>query len=243
MLLLLPFLIQRVFRSLLLLSARWVSKQWPSYMFMNAVLTVLFKVDGFSSALTARRAARDYMVDGRGNGFCANVFLTEAHVHLSATSSSDICQVLTFRHSITSLRALAFLSGGVNLLCTLWWCFSIGFGIGIVKSFSNYSSPPEKVNFFIIIATMCIGLGIDSSSLYLNRFPWKELNGFCAVILLEIIIALSVIIIYQTLGIAAFGRWPYVVMQGIVWVKWGFGCYFLGEFPKNDPKWKSGVLV
>lgn len=45
---------------------------------INFALTGWFKLDGFSSALAARRAVRSYVVDSKGNGFAANAFLTSA---------------------------------------------------------------------------------------------------------------------------------------------------------------------
>lgn len=210
---------------------------------INSLLTGLFRVDGFSSALTARRAIRDYIVDSRGNGFFVNVFLTKALVNASATNS-HICQVLTFRHPLISLRALALVSGGVNLLCTFWWSCAIGFGAGLGHWSATYSMPLSKARFYVVMAAMCIGLGIDSLYLYLNKFRCKELTGLWVVIVLEIIGIAGSGTVAGIFGVKAFGTWLYVVLQGMVWVKWGFGCYLLGEYLEDDSTWaESGLLV
>ena len=60
------------------------------------VLTVWFRVDGFSSSLVARRAIRDYIVDNRGSGFGASEFLTRDLVIYNAGNTHD-CHVLTWK--------------------------------------------------------------------------------------------------------------------------------------------------
>eukprot|EP01018_Ginkgo_biloba_P005379 Gb_27442 [translate_table: standard] len=210
---------------------------------VNIVLTGLFRVDGFSSALTARRAMRDYIVDSRGNGFFANVFFTKALVNASATNS-HICQVLTFRHPLMSLRALTFLAGGMNLICTLWWSLAIAFGAGLGKWSDTYSMHFSKVRFFAVMAAIGIGLGLDCLHLYLNRFRWRELPLIWAVIILEILCIAAAGTVAGILGVKAFGTWLYSALQGMVWVKWGFGSYLLGEYLEDESRWaESGILV
>jgi hypothetical protein len=67
--------------------------------FINVLLTFWFKVDGFSSALVARRAIKDYIVDNRGRGFAAHVFITKAEVRSNAnnTNNNHVCQLLSFK--------------------------------------------------------------------------------------------------------------------------------------------------
>ena len=88
---------------------------------INISLTIWFKVDGFSSALLARKAISRYIVDSKGNGFCANVFLTSAVVKSNADNTS-VCQVLRFRGvTLLSLRTLSFIVGCINLICSVTW--------------------------------------------------------------------------------------------------------------------------
>eukprot|EP01018_Ginkgo_biloba_P005380 Gb_27443 [translate_table: standard] len=210
---------------------------------LNVVLTGWFRVDGFSSSLIARRAIRDYVVDSRGNGFVANVFLKTALVNASATTS-HICQVLTFRRNLISLRNFAFVTGGVNFVCSVWWSLAIAFGVGLGKWSDIYSMPPSKPRFFAIMAALGIGLGMDSLHLYLNRFRWRELAELWTVIILEILCIVAGSTVAGVLGVKAFGTWLYSALQCMVWVKWGFGSYLLGEYLDDESRWaESGILV
>lgn len=60
---------------------------------INLALTFWFKVDGFSSALVARRAMRDYIVDNTRRGFAAHVFMNKAEVR-SNEDNTNAYQVL-----------------------------------------------------------------------------------------------------------------------------------------------------
>lgn len=210
---------------------------------VNLALTGLFRVDGFSSSMLARRAIRDYVVDNRGNGFVANVFLTKAMVNATA-SNTHVCQVLTFRGPFLGLRTLSFIAGGVNLMCSIWWAVAIAFGAGIGNWSHMYSMPPSKPRVASIMAATGIGLGMDCFHLYLNRLRWREFGMIWAVIVLEALCILSGSAVAAVLGTKAFGCWLYSALQGMVWVKWGFGSYLLGEYLEDESRWaEGGILV
>lgn len=115
---------------------------------INLVLTFWFRVDGFSSALLARRTVRDYLVDSKSSGFAANAFLTEAVVK-SNGDNSQVCQVLTFRGR-DWLCIITFMSVGcVNLICALGWALLISFEGG-----PDTSRPPSLPTVAVIIAAI-----------------------------------------------------------------------------------------
>lgn len=87
---------------------------------INIILTAWFRVDGFSSSLVARRVIRDYVVDSRGTGIAANVFLKKCKVYSNA-ENTNVCQVLTFRGNLLNFRTFSFIIGGVNLMCSISW--------------------------------------------------------------------------------------------------------------------------
>lgn len=126
--------------------------------FVNLLLTVFFKVDGFSSALAARRAVRSYVVDSKGNGLPANVFLTSG---LVVVKSDSVCQVLKFRGNrffLLMLLSTCF----VNLLCAIAWAVVlIAFNGGIGKWYVVPSMAPSKPRVAVIIAAICIGIVMD----------------------------------------------------------------------------------
>lgn len=60
-------------------------------------------------------------------------------------------------------------------------------------------------------------------------------------IILEIACIVSVSTVLGTLGIKEFGRWVYSALQGLVWIKWGIGCYLLGEYSPGHVSRRSSV--
>lgn len=221
--------------------------------FVNLLLTVFFKVDGFSSALAARRAVRSYVVDSKGNGLPANVFLTSG---LVVVKSDSVCQVLKFRGN----RFFLLIVGCVNLLCAIAWAVVlIAFNGGIGKWYAVPSMAPSIPRVAVIIAAICIGIGMDCfecfkiSRNYGDKNPfWKEIcNQFSnsgedkkswkeikeergnalmiwGVIILEI---LFVVVVAVALGLnKGIGRWVYGSLQLLVWFKWGIGSCILGAY-------------
>lgn len=197
--------------------------------FVNLLLTVLFKVDGFSSALAARRAVRSYVVDSKGNGLPANVFLTSG---LVVVKSDSVCQVLKFRGN----RFFLLIVGCVNLLCAIAWAVVlIAFNGGIGKWYAVPSMAPSKPRVAVIIAAICIGIVMDCFELSKRTLKkiWKikkkENQNTCmilGVIVLEIVFAVVV-----GLGLnKGIGRWVYGALQLLVWVKWGIGSSILGAY-------------
>jgi len=130
---------------------------------INLVLTFWFRVDGFSSALVARRTIRDYLVDSKGNGFAANALLTKAEVK-SDDNSTQVCQALFFRGSV--LCIITFVSTGcANFICSLGWAVLISFEGGV-----DSSPPPSMPVVVLIIAAIGAALGMDIASDAFGRY-------------------------------------------------------------------------
>eukprot|EP00253_Pinus_taeda_P024810 PITA_24810 len=206
---------------------------------INILLTAWFRfrVDGLSSALVARRATRDYVVDSKGTGFAASAFVTKAMV-MSNSLNTNVCQVLTFRGNLLSLRNLSFIVGCVNMICTISWTVLVAFQGGSGKWYDTYSMPPTStLRVTLIMSVISIGLGMDCLHLYLNRrVNWRNVSLVWAVIILEIMCIVIFGAVARTWGLKG---WVYSVMQGIVWIKWGIGSYLLGEYVSEH---ESGVF-
>jgi len=100
---------------------------------INLVLTGWFRVDGFSSALLARRGIRNYIVDSKGNGFAAIVFLTSA-VLKSNANNTIVCQVLRLRGgALLSLKTFSFIVSSINLICFITWVVLIALESSVGK--------------------------------------------------------------------------------------------------------------
>jgi len=197
---------------------------------INLVLTGWFRVDGFSSALLARRAISHYIVDSKGNGFAANVFLTSAVVKSNANNTS-VCQVLRFRGgTLLSLRTLSFIVGCINLICFITWVVLIALESRVGKLYKIHSVPPSKPRVVVIMTVICIGLGMDCMEMVSKKISARKKLMLRAVIVLEIGCIATGSAILGILGTKGFGRWVYSALQVLVWVKWGIGCYVLGEY-------------
>lgn len=201
--------------------------------FVNLLLTVFFKVDGFSSALAARRAVRSYVVDSKGSGLPANVFITSG---LVVVKSDSVCQVLKFRGS----RTVLVIVGCVNLLCAIAWALVlIAFNGGVGKWYAVSSMPPSKPRVAVIIAAICIATGMDIFEILkkLRKETSKEISKkikekntlmILGVITLELAFA---VVAAAALGLnKGIGRWVYGALQLLVWFKWGIGSAILGAY-------------
>jgi hypothetical protein len=211
---------------------------------INIILTGWFRVDGFSTALVARRVIRDYIVDSRGSGIAANVFLKECEVHSNA-ENTDVCQVLTFRGNLVTFRSLSSIIGCVNLICSISWAVLIAIP---AKWYDTLSMPPSKATIVILIAAIGIAFVMDCLQMYLYRTDAidEEHGGYASVVLkffflplwlvmiLEMVCIISGSAILATLGIKGFGRWTYSAIQLLVWVKWGLGSYLLRVYSYDD---------
>lgn len=156
---------------------------------INLVLTFWFGVDGFSSALLARRTIRDYLVDTKGSGLAANAFLTKAMVKFD-DSCTQVCQVLFFRGK--HVRIIILSTGCVNLICSLGWALLISFEGG-----ADTSPPPSMTILVLIIAAIGTALGMDMPILNVVGLG----NVFWAIILLVISPILLIIIIIMLIMI------------------------------------------
>lgn len=197
--------------------------------FVNLLLTVFFKVDGFSSALAARRAVRSYVVDSKGNGLPANVFLTSG---LVVVKSDSVCQVLKFRGN----RFFLLIVGCVNLLCAIAWAVVlIAFNGGIGKWYAVTSMAPSKPRVAVIIAAIFIGIVMDCFELSKRTLKkvWiiKKKENQNTSMILGVIILEIVFFVVGCLGLKkGIGRWVYGALQLLVWVKWGIGSSILGAY-------------
>jgi hypothetical protein len=136
--------------------------------FINGLLTICFRVDGFSSSLIARRAVRDYLVDTKGSGLAANAFLTEAVVICDA-NNTRVCQVLTFRTNLLGFRCLSFIVGCVNLLSGICWAV-------LISSMPWSSRRPSRHGVGVIIAAILIAFLMDLSC-FTYRPLWRFLHA------------------------------------------------------------------
>jgi len=183
--------------------------------------------------MVARRAVRNHIVDSTGNGFAANAFLTAVRVNYVPNTVPTVCQKLRFRGgTFLNLKTLSFVVGFVNVICSLGWALSIALGGDHAPKWYRIPSiPPSIPRLAVIMAAICIGLGMDYFDLRSNH----KINGswsciLVVVMILEMMCILSGPAVAGTLGIKGIGRWVYSALQILVWVKWGVGCYLLGEY-------------
>lgn len=207
---------------------------------INILLTAWFRVDGLSSALVARRAIKDYVVDTKGTGFAASAFVTKAMV-MSNSLHTNVCQVLTFRGNLLNLKSLSFVVGFVNIICCISWTVLVAFEGGTGKWYDTHSVPPTSVlRVTLIMSAIGMALGMDCLHVYLNRrVGWRKVCLVWAVIMLEIMCIVIFGAVARTWGLKGFGRWVFSVMEGMVWIKWGIGSYLLGEYASEH---ESGVF-
>lgn len=202
---------------------------------INIILTACFRVDGFSSSLVARRVIRDYVVDSRGTGIAANVFLKKCQVYSNA-ENTDVCQVLNFRGNLLNFRTFSFIIGGVNLMCSISW----GVLIAIPGNcYDTLSMPPSKARIVILIVAIGVALLMDCLQFYLySSMAIQEAYHYSKnldklllmVMILEIVCMIVGTAVLVTLGIKGFGKWTYSAIQVLVWVKWALGAYSLGTY-------------
>lgn len=131
---------------------------------LNFMLTFWFKVDAFSSALVARRAVKQYIVDDNGRGFAASVFMTETRVK-SNVNHSNVCQVLYFRGNLPTFRTLAVIVACVNLSCFISWAMLVGSEGSINKWYHTHSMPPSKFRAIVMLGAIVISLCMDGIDL------------------------------------------------------------------------------
>jgi hypothetical protein len=201
---------------------------------INVILTSCLRVDGFSSALVARRAVREYLIDSKGTGFSANMFLVKALVKSNA-DYTHVCQVLTFRSSVTTL---SFIVGIVNLFCSFTWALLVAFEGGVQQWYDIHSMPLSTHRLAVLMAAIGTALVTDCLDWFFlskrirarGRISDKMRHLLWAVIVLEITYIVSGVAVATTLGIKGFGKWVYAALQGLVWVKWGIGSIILDEF-------------
>jgi hypothetical protein len=231
---------------------------------INLVLTFWFGVDGFSSALIARRTVRNYLVDSKGSGFAANAFLTKAEVK-SDENNTQVCQALFFRGSV--LCIITFVSTGcANLICSIGWAVLISFEGGV-----DSSPPPSMPVVVLIIAAIGAALGMDAASVHFGSY-WKYNPNKAAVMVAILSVPLWPVtipiflikwlrciphisnaelmiwsavyleaacieagsVVARTLGIRGFRRWIYGALQILVWAKWATGSHFLNKMNSQE---------
>lgn len=227
---------------------------------INFLLTFWIKVDGFSSAMVARKAVKNHVLNSTGDGFAAIAFLTGALVKYNG-SNNTVCQVLRFRGgTLLTLKSLSCIVGFFNLIFSIAWAVLVAIGGRDDKWYEITSRTPSKPRIAVIIAAICIGSIMDILDLFTKEDggTGRSLMGcsefFCeenrwrpglipilAVIILEIACIVSVSAVLGTLGIKEFGRWVYSALQGLVWIKWGIGCYLLGEYSPGHVRRRSSV--
>lgn len=163
-------------------------------------------------------------------------------------NKTSVCQVLSFRGgTLLTLKSLSIIMGCVNLICSVYWAVLIVFDGGAGKWYEIQSMPPSEARVIVIMAAVCIGLGMDCLQLFSKKFSGGNRYMLWAVIVLEIVCVAAYSAVLGSLGIKkGFGRWVYSALQGLVWLKWGFGSYFLGHYspeyvPNRATKSKLGT--
>lgn len=145
---------------------------------VNIIVTVWLRVDGFSSALIARRAIRDYIVDSRGSGIAGNAFLSKCRVY-SNVENTNVCQVLTFRGSLLSFGTFSIIITCVNLLCSITWAVLIALEGGTGKWYEPEAMPLSKPRVYVIMIAIALGLAFSvfDSCFVFFRGGRREDNG------------------------------------------------------------------
>lgn len=232
---------------------------------INIVLTLWFKIDGFSSSLSARRAIRNNVVESKGVGFPASAFLTAAEIQVRvledncAEDKYSVCQVLSFRCKFLSIRSISMIVGGFNFICSAYWAVFVALDGGARTWYEIHSMLPSESRLVVIIVAICFGCVMDfwdfgkeirslrkkdeNKSAPLVKIPFKEENRKSSymrltVIVIEILfVAVVVVLLCLNEGI---GRWVYSALQLLVWVKWAIGSYLLGVYsPDYDPGYRG----
>lgn len=203
---------------------------------LNLLLTGWLRVDGFSSALVARRAVRDYIVDSKETGLAANAFLHEPWV---TYKQNGVCQVLSFRGSIINVRNVAYVVGSVNLICSLGWAVLIALEGGAASQwYGVHFKPPSKPGVVVILIGIGIAFCMDLVTLvalYLDPLISKQDINFKRARKIFMVLGAMVL----EIGCIAFlslwvnkgfaEKWIYSILQALVWIKWGIGSYLLGD--------------
>lgn len=232
---------------------------------INIVLTLWFKIDGFSSSLAARRAIRNNVVESKGVGFPASAFLTAAEVQVRVPADNctvdkySVCQVLSFRCKYLSIRSISITVGGFNLICSAYWAVLVALDGGARIWYEIHSMLPSEPRVVVIIVAICFGCVMDFwdfgkeirslgekdeyKSAPLVKIPFKKENRKSSymrltVIVIEIVFV-AVVVVRLCLN-EGIGRWVYSALQLLVWVKWAIGSYLLGLYsPDYDPGYRG----
>ena len=123
---------------------------------VNIILVFWLRVDGFSSAMVARRAIRDYIVDGRETGIAGNAFLTKCRVY-SNVEDTNVCQVLTFRGTLLRFKTFSIMIAAVNLVCSFTWALLLAWEGGSGKWYEPEAMPLSKPRVYVIMVSIVIG--------------------------------------------------------------------------------------
>lgn len=217
---------------------------------INFVLTFLFKVDGFSSAVFAKRSVSTYLFPRLlpGRQFSPPIFphkyLTRARVKSNA-NNTNVCQVFFFRPAfqLSIMHTLWFLSA---CICCIGWTALVAKEGRADQWYDVPSMPPSEGRIIVIMVAITIALAMDAFDLklYLQIRRWPGFRQFCprkiftfhkscrliidraniilfcATIGLQLLYIVGCIAIGRFVGIKAFGRWIYSALQCLVVVKW-----------------------
>jgi len=229
---------------------------------VNIIVTVWLRVDGFSSALIARRAIRGYIVDSRGSGIAGNAFLSKSRVY-SNVENTNVCQVLTFRGSLFSFGTFSIIITCVNLLCSIAWAVLIALEGGTGKWYQPEAIPLSKPRVHVIMIAIALGLAFSffDSCFMLCRGSrsiekWNDDNDDGCGCLWNGSIRVCMATMVGGYAISAFeiwcfvigarghlkvhGTWIYGALQALVWVRWGVatlsGKGYSSEFDKDTAR-------
>lgn len=214
---------------------------------INLVLVLWFKVDGLSSALVARRAMKQYIVDAGAREFPGHLFVNKAEVR-SNDDNTNVYQWLSFRGNVWNPKALSVIVGIVNLACSITWAVLVAMEGHGNKWYHTHSMPPSKGRLLVIFVGIAIALSMDCVDLYLylqnarlNIRGWfhrrrkhddrrRKILIVCTMIVFQILCIVSSSVVARAVGIKPFDRWVYGAVQGLVWAKWGIGTYLIGQY-------------
>lgn len=224
-----------------------------------AILTVWFRVDGFSSSLVSRRAVRDYVTDEVGNAAHIGMRVQKVSLHFPSSSRQHFSHVLMFRTGpVSMVTATLALGTGSTLLSTTWWCISVARGVWIGKWSTAYSLPPTTLRSGVSIVGLIACLLLDCTEIWVSnelafappgwgdwiKYLLQTEHMILAAMVAEVLLVVLVLVMTVLHAAHKFGRLIYCILELLSWAKWLIGSMRLGEFifSKNNEQ-RSGKWV
>eukprot|EP00250_Pteridium_aquilinum_P023069 c2614_g1_i1 orf=427-2121(+) len=210
-----------------------------------AILTLWFRVDGFSSSLVSRRAVRDYVTDEMGNAAHIGLRVQKVSLHFPGPTRQQFSHVIMFRTGPISIVTASLALGTVTtLFSTTWWCISVARGTWIGQWNTAYSLPPTTLRSCLGIAGLLACLLLDCVELWVSntlsfapagwgnwiKYLAQTEYMILAAMLAELLMVVLVLVMIVLNAAHKFGRLIYCFLELLSWAKWLLGSMRLGEF-------------